>query len=120
MRSAFVTLDGARWVPGCLTAIDSSACTGRGRYFKVCSREVMHLHGVGDPGELLGACGGEDDDFDGELNRMIMVVDHAGRCIGCGACGHLCPKDCQTHVAADKVAASSDETNPGERDHVRP
>ncbi|TIN05434.1 MAG: ferredoxin, partial [Mesorhizobium sp.] len=26
-------------------------------------------------------------------------------CIGCGACGRVCPKNCQTHVAADELAA---------------
>ncbi|RVB44251.1 ferredoxin, partial [Mesorhizobium sp. M7A.F.Ca.CA.004.05.1.1] len=25
-------------------------------------------------------------------------------CIGCGACGRVCPKNCQTHVAADELA----------------
>ncbi|RWF99685.1 MAG: ferredoxin, partial [Mesorhizobium sp.] len=24
--------------------------------------------------------------------------------IGCGACGRVCPKNCQTHVAADELA----------------
>ncbi|MGX5851360.1 4Fe-4S binding protein, partial [Mesorhizobium sp. PL10] len=47
----------------------------------------------------------DEDDFDGELNRMIMVVDQAGRCIGCGACARVCPKNCQTHLAADSAAA---------------
>ncbi|RWG55385.1 MAG: ferredoxin, partial [Mesorhizobium sp.] len=23
---------------------------------------------------------------------------------GCGACGRVCPKNCQTHVAADELA----------------
>ncbi len=105
MTSHFLTRDGSTWMPQYLTAIDAMTCIGCGRCFKVCSREVMHLHGIDESGEILGACDGEDDDFDGEFSRTIMVVDHAGRCIGCGACARVCPKNCQTHVAADKIVA---------------
>ncbi|MGX9120424.1 ferredoxin III, nif-specific [Mesorhizobium sp. BHbsci] len=104
MTRPFVTRDGSSWMPDYLTAIDGTTCIGCGRCFKVCSREVMHLYGVDDAGEILGICDDEDD-FEGELNRMIMVVDHAGRCIGCGACARVCPKNCQTHLAADHPAA---------------
>ena len=47
----------------------------------------------------------DDDDFDGDLNRKIMKVEHAGACIGCNACARVCPKNCQTHVPADQLAA---------------
>jgi len=103
---AFVTRDGTNWVPEYLTKIDPAKCIGCGRCYKVCSRDVMHLHGVDDGGKVLGpVTEDDDDDFDGELNRKIMLVDNAGACVGCGACSRVCPKDCQTHVPADKVAA---------------
>ncbi len=103
---AYSTRDGSAWTPEFLTTIDASKCIGCGRCYKVCSREVMHLHGVDDFGTVLGkVTEDDDDDFDGELNRKIMIVDNSGACVGCGACARVCPKDCQTHVAADLVAA---------------
>jgi len=103
---AFCTRDGSAWTPSYLTSIDGSKCIGCGRCFKVCSRDVMHLHGVDEDGQVLGkVTEDDDDDFDGELNRKIMLVDNAGACVGCGACSRVCPKDCQKHVAADQIPA---------------
>lgn len=56
MRSTFFSRNGSLWVPQYLIAIDGMVCIGCGRCFKVCSREVMHLYGVDDAGEILGAC----------------------------------------------------------------
>lgn len=49
----FTTRDGSIWMPSYLTSIDSNTCIGCCRCFKVCSRDVMHLHGVDDAGEIL-------------------------------------------------------------------
>ena len=106
MMTDFLTRDGSAWTPEYLVSIDDKTCIGCGRCFKVCSRDVMALYGVDEDGEILGkVTGDDDDDFDGELNRKIMVVDNSGACIGCAACYRVCPKNCQTHVAADKLAA---------------
>ena len=71
-------------MPVYLTEINSATCIGCGRCYKVCSRDVMHLHGVDEDGKILGIVTEDDeDDFDGELNRKIMLVDNAGACIGC-------------------------------------
>ncbi len=103
---AFKTRDGSDWTPVFLTEINGATCIGCGRCYKVCSRDVMHLHGVDEEGEVLGkVTEDDDDDFDGELNRKIMIVDNSGACIGCGACSRVCPKDCQTHVAAELIDA---------------
>ncbi|MDR3495945.1 MAG: ferredoxin III, nif-specific [Ancalomicrobiaceae bacterium] len=102
----FFTRDGSEWMPDYLIAIDDKTCIGCGRCYKVCSRDVMGLYGVDEDGEILGkVTDDDDDDFDGELNRKIMVVDNQGACIGCAACFRVCPKTCQVHVAADKLAA---------------
>lgn len=102
----FLTRDGTPWMPSYLISIDGKTCIGCGRCFKVCDRDVMHMYGVDEDGEVLGkVTEDDDDDFDGELNRKIMVVDNAGACIGCNACARVCPKGCQEHVDSDKLAA---------------
>jgi Nif-specific ferredoxin III len=100
------TRDGSNWTPSYLTAIDLVTCIGCGRCFKVCPQGVMRLYGVDDEGKILGAVTqDDDDDFDGELNRKVMLVENAGSCIGCSACSRVCPKNCQTHLTADLLPA---------------
>ncbi|EJC75037.1 ferredoxin III, nif-specific [Rhizobium leguminosarum bv. trifolii WSM2012] len=98
MVDSFVSRDGSSWLPEYLSKIEES-CIGCGRCFKVCSREVMHLGGITVSGEIVAAGDGADDD---EIDRMLMIVDHPGRCIGCGACARVCPKNCQTHISSSQ------------------
>ncbi|ABD89978.1 ferredoxin III, nif-specific [Rhodopseudomonas palustris] len=101
--SIFSTRDGQAWEPTYITAIDGTKCIGCGRCHKVCSRDVMHLMGVNEDGELVGCSLENDDDDDEEFVRKVMVLDKAGNCIGCSACNRVCPKDCQTHVKASEL-----------------
>ncbi|WP_427147025.1 ferredoxin III, nif-specific [Rhizobium leguminosarum] len=95
MVVSFVSRDGSRWFPEYLSRIDAS-CIGCGRCFKVCSRDVMHLGGITDSGDIVDVGDGADD----EVERLLMIVDHPGRCIGCGACARVCPKNCQSHITS--------------------
>lgn len=100
----FRTRDGSPYMPLYLTDINTETCIGCGRCFKVCPQGVMALYGVNDDGDILGiVTDDDDDDFDGDLNRKIMKVENAGACIGCNACARVCPKNCQTHVPADRL-----------------
>jgi ferredoxin len=37
-----------------------------------------------------------------EDEMMVMTIANGADCIGCGACGRVCPKDCYTYAAADE------------------
>jgi NAD-dependent dihydropyrimidine dehydrogenase PreA subunit len=32
---------------------------------------------------------------------MVMTIANGADCIGCGACGRVCPKDCYTYAPAE-------------------
>jgi Nif-specific ferredoxin III len=97
----FSTRDGKPWEPTYLTAINGDTCIGCGRCHKVCSRDVMHLMGVNEDGDLV-TCDPDDDDEE-EFVRRVMVLDSPGNCIGCSACARVCPKNCQTHEKASAL-----------------
>lgn len=102
----FTRRDGKPWEPEYLVSINAKTCIGCGRCFKVCGRDVMHLRGINEEGELVALTG--DDDDDDEFERKIMVLDNPGNCIGCTACARVCPKNCQTHTAASAIPASGE------------
>ncbi|RDJ01973.1 ferredoxin III, nif-specific [Rhizobium grahamii] len=90
MIGPFYTRDGSSWEPQNPTSTDAITCIGCGCCFKVCSRQVMRLHGVNELGEIFEVSEGVE--LDDRLNRMVMVVDQPGRFI----CARVCPKNCHT------------------------
>lgn len=88
------TRDGRKWEPDFLVAIDPDTCIGCGRCYKVCVRDVLTLVDRGEDDEV------DDDDWDDEDAKAMMIVKNPEDCTGCGACGRTCPKDCFTFVTA--------------------
>ena len=95
MSTTQITRDGTVWVPEYVESIDPEKCIACGRCYKVCSRKVLDLV---DRTEIMEC--DDDDDDDSESMMSVMIVAHAGDCIGCGACGRVCPKGCYTYAAA--------------------
>lgn len=96
--TTLTTRDGSPWTPKYLLAINAEACIGCGRCFKVCGHGVMELKGVDEDGNFIDVDPDLDDDE--EFERKVMVIAKGGSCIGCGACGRVCSKNCQTHGTA--------------------
>ncbi len=92
-----ITLPGGEiWTPQFVSALNQEKCIGCGRCFKVCSRDVLQLVGIGEGGETVALTVDADDD-DEEYERKVMTIAHAEHCIGCQACAKICPKKCYTH-----------------------
>ncbi|MDA8389506.1 MAG: ferredoxin III, nif-specific [Gammaproteobacteria bacterium] len=90
---------GRAWVPQFVQAIDGARCIGCGRCFRVCGRGVLALMGVDDAGQHVPMAMGDDEEDGGEYEKKVMTIAHPEDCIGCGACGRICPKKCHTHGA---------------------
>lgn len=90
-----LTYGGNTWTPKFAQAIDKDKCIGCGRCIKVCGYPVLDLKALNEEGEFV------DDEDDDEIERKVMVVAHPENCIGCQACGRICPKNCYTHATLD-------------------
>jgi NAD-dependent dihydropyrimidine dehydrogenase PreA subunit len=42
-----------------------------------------------------------DEDMDEDDQATVMVIANGADCIGCGACGRVCPKGCYSFASAD-------------------
>lgn len=99
-----LTRGGVEYTPEFVMAIDQGNCIGCGRCFKVCPRDVFDLIDRDDVEGLEVAdeydddddYGDDDDGFSDEA-AMVMSLQNALDCIGCGSCARICPKNCFTH-----------------------
>jgi Nif-specific ferredoxin III len=91
----FKTRDGSDWTPKYLMSINHELCIGCGRCFKVCTQAVLKLLGVNEDGEFCDPFG----DDEGDVERKVMTIEHAGNCIGCGSCDTVCGTKAQKHEA---------------------
>ncbi|MEO5365521.1 MAG: ferredoxin III, nif-specific [Magnetococcus sp. WYHC-3] len=98
-----ITRGGSPWTPRFLVALNHRNCIGCGRCYKVCSRQVLDLVERESLQEEEGESW-EDDGFDDDVAH-VMTIAHAEDCIGCEACSRVCPKNCQTHAPAERMAA---------------
>ncbi|MFB6274770.1 MAG: ferredoxin III, nif-specific [Halothece sp.] len=86
-----LTQGGLTWEPKFIKAINQDICLGCGRCFKVCGRNVLGLKPMNEFGEFV------DEDDDDDIERYVMTILDAAKCIGCEACARICPKKCHTH-----------------------
>ncbi|MBK7675726.1 MAG: ferredoxin III, nif-specific [Candidatus Accumulibacter sp.] len=93
------TRGGYEWVPQFVSFLDPKKCIGCGRCYKVCPRTVLDL--VERSEQLLADADDDDDQMDDDDEMMVMTIANGADCIGCGACGRVCPKDCYTYAPAE-------------------
>jgi Nif-specific ferredoxin III len=55
----------------------------------------MNLVALNEDGDIV-----DEDDDDDEIERKVMSVVNAAKCIGCQACDRVCPKTCHTYAPA--------------------